>query len=103
MMQSNTIKWYNQITDKMKYQKLKARHRNKLVYKDLVIGFPNWYFENHGLCDMFQKDKQIKVYIKSKNIVSTNSHLQLLHIDLFGSSKTMNFEGNYYNLVVMDY
>jgi len=54
------------------------------------------------LCDACQKGKQVRVYFKSKNIVSTTQPLQLLHMDLFGPSRTMSFGGNYYALVIVD-
>ena len=40
--------------------------------------------------------------IKKKNIVSTSKPLELLHIDLFGPSRTMSSSGNYYGLVIID-
>ena len=75
---------------------------NKLISKELVIGLPKIRFEKDKLCDACQKGKQAKVSFPSKNIVSTSKPLQLLHIDLFGPSRTMSFEGNYYGLVIVD-
>ena len=77
-------------------------HLNKLISKDLVIGLPKLKFKKDRLCDACQKGKQVKVSFKSKNIVSTNRPLQLLHMDLFGPSRTMSFGGNYYALVIVD-
>jgi len=37
-----------------------------------------------------------------KNMVSTSKPLELLHMDLFGPSRTMSLGGNYYALVVVD-
>ena len=34
--------------------------------------------------------------------MSTTQPLQLLHMDLFGPSRTMSFGGNYYALVIVD-
>ena len=77
-------------------------HLNKLVRKDLVVGLPKLHFEKDKLCDACQKGKQVKASFKSKNIISTNRPLQLLHMDLFGPSRTMSFGGNYYALVIVD-
>jgi len=47
------------------------KHLNKLISKDLVIGFPKLRFEKDRLSDACQKGKQVKVSFKSNNIVST--------------------------------
>jgi hypothetical protein len=77
-------------------------HLNKLISKDLVVGLPKLRFEKDKLCDACQKGKQVKVSFKSKNVVSTSRPLQLLHMDLFGPSRTRSFRGNYYALVIVD-
>jgi hypothetical protein len=69
-------------------------HLNKLISKELVIGLPKICFEKDKLCDACQKGKQAKVSFQSKNDVSTPRLFQLLHIDLFGPSRTMSFGGN---------
>jgi len=85
--------WHKRITH------INMEHLNKLISKYLVIGLPNLRFKKDRLCDACQKGKQVKVSFKSKNIVSTTQLLQLLHMDLFGPSRTMSFGGNYYFLV----
>ena len=77
-------------------------HLNKLISKDLVVGLPKLKFEKDKLCDACQKGKQTRVSFKPKNVVSTTRPLQLLHMDLFGPSRTMSFGGNYYALVIVD-
>ena len=77
-------------------------HLNKLISKDLVIGLPKLKFEKDRLCDACQKGKQVRVSFKSKNVVSTTRPLHLLHMDLFGPSRTMSFGENYYALVIVD-
>ena len=81
---------------------LNMDYLNKLVSKDLVISLPKLKFEKDMICDACQKGKQVKASFKSKNIVSTTRPLQLLHMDLFGPSRTMRFGGNYYALVIVD-
>jgi hypothetical protein len=69
-------------------------HLNKLISKELVIGLPKICFEIDKLCDACQKGKQVKASFQSKNVVSSSRPLQLLHIDLFGPSRTICFWGN---------
>lgn len=46
--------------------------------------------------------KQTRVSFKLKNIVSTSRPLKLLHMDLFGPSRTKKICGNYYGFVIVD-
>ena len=75
---------------------------NKIVTKDLVIGLPKMNFLKDHLSDACQKGKQTRVSFKSKNVVSTSRPLELLHMDLFGPSRTTRIGGNYYGLVIVD-
>jgi len=77
-------------------------HLNKLISKDLVIGLPKLKFEKDHLCEACQKRKKIKHSFKLKIIIFTSKPLELLHMDLFGPSRTMSLGGNYYALVVVD-
>nr|KYP55915.1 Retrovirus-related Pol polyprotein from transposon TNT 1-94 [Cajanus cajan] len=77
-------------------------HLNKLSRKNLVIGLPKIKFSKDKLCDACQKGKQVKASFKSKNQISTSRPLQLIHMDLFGPSRTMSLGGNYYGLVIVD-
>jgi len=44
---------------------------------------------------------KIKKKFKLKNVVSTSRPLELLHMNLFGPSRTMSIGGNYYTLVIV--
>jgi len=77
-------------------------HLNKLISKNLVIGLPKLKFEKYHLCEACQMGEQTKHSFKLKNIISTSKPLELLHMDLFGPSRTMSLGGNYYALVVVD-
>ena len=77
-------------------------HLNKLISKDLVIGLPKLKFEKDHICEACQKGKQVKSSFKIKNVVSSLKPLELLHMDLFGPSRTMSLGGNYYALVIVD-
>ena len=92
----NTWLWHKRL------EHIHMDHLNKLVKHELVIGLPKLKFVKDKMCDTCQMGKQMKVSFKPKNIVSTNRPLQLLHMDLFGPSRTMSFGGNYYALVVID-
>jgi len=68
----------------------------------MAIGLSKLKFEKDHVCEACQKRKQTKRSFKLKNIVFTSKPLELLHIDLFGPSRTMSLGGNYYALVVVD-
>ena len=75
---------------------------NKLISKDLVIGLHKLKFEKDHICKACQKGKQIKHSFKLKNVVSSSKPLELLHMDLFGPSRTMSLGGNYYAFVIIN-
>ena len=77
-------------------------HLNKLVSKELVRGLLKLKFEKDGLCKACPKGNRTRASFKSKNVVSTSRVLKLLHLDLFGPSRTMSIGGNYYALVTVD-
>jgi len=77
-------------------------HLNNLIAKDLVVGLPKLKFEKEHICEACQKDKRIKNSFELKNIVSTSKPIELLHMDLFGPSRTMSLGGNYYAFVIVD-
>jgi len=77
-------------------------HLNRIASKDLVIGLPKFKFERNKLCEACQKGKQTKSSFKPINVVSTTRPLELLHMDLFGPSRTKSLGGNYYGLLIVD-
>ena len=54
------------------------------------------------MCEVCQKGKQTRKSFNLKICVSTSKPLELLHMDLFGPSRTMSLGGNLYALVVVD-
>ena len=46
--------------------------------------------------------KQIKTSFKNKIFISTSRHLELLHMDLFGPSRTTSLGGKSYAFVIVD-
>jgi len=77
-------------------------HLNKLVSKKLVTGLPDIKLKSDKLCDACQKGKQVKTSFKSKQHISTSNPLELLHMDMFGPSRTKSLGGNFYALVLVD-
>nr|GFA62618.1 retrovirus-related Pol polyprotein from transposon TNT 1-94 [Tanacetum cinerariifolium] len=72
-----------------------------LASKELVRNLPKLNFDQH-FCDACKIGKQAHANHKAKNIVSTTRCLELLHMDLFGSSVVRSYEGNGYTLVIVD-
>jgi len=54
------------------------------------------------VCSM-PKGKQTKSSFKPLNVESTSRPLELLHMDLFGPSRTMSLGGNYSCFVIVHY
>nr|KYP35691.1 Retrovirus-related Pol polyprotein from transposon TNT 1-94 [Cajanus cajan]KYP38474.1 Retrovirus-related Pol polyprotein from transposon TNT 1-94 [Cajanus cajan] len=81
---------------------INADQLNRLASKDLVSGLPKIKFSKQGLCDACQKGKQTRASFKSKKVMSTSRPLELLHMDLFGPSRTKSLGGNTYALVLID-
>jgi len=75
---------------------------SKLKKHNLVIGLPNMLYQNDLLCETCQKEKQVKQNFQSRNIVITSRPLELLHIDLFGPTRTTSINGKKYRLVIVD-
>ena len=58
-------------------------------------------YQDDSLCEACQKEKQIKSSFKAKNVVSTSRPLDLLHIDLFGPTRTSSLSRCIYGLVIV--
>ena len=75
---------------------------SNLSKNDLVLGLPKINFEKNHICNACQQGKQVKSSFQSKNVVSTSRPLELLHMDLFGPTKTYSLGGKRYGLVIVD-
>ena len=75
---------------------------NKLKSKDHFSGLPNIKFQDNRLCDACVKGKQTRTYFKTKDVISTNKALDVVHMDLFGPSRNASLAGNFYALVIID-
>ena len=63
---------------------------------------PNIIFEKEKICEVCQLGKQVRTSFKSKQYYSTFRPLQLLHMDLFGPSRTASLGGKHYAFVIVD-
>ncbi|GJU27650.1 retrovirus-related pol polyprotein from transposon TNT 1-94 [Tanacetum coccineum] len=72
-----------------------------LSSKELVRNLPKLKYDKH-FCDACKIGKQAHASHKAKNLVSTNRCLELLSMDLFGSSAIKSYSGNLYTLVIVD-
>ena len=63
---------------------------------------PNLIFVNDKICAACQKGKQTKISFMPKNVMFTSMPLQLLHMDLFGPTRTLSLGGKHYGFVVVD-
>ena len=75
---------------------------SKLIRKNLVKGLPKVNYERNKLCDACQLEKQTINTFKPRNIVSTTRPLELLHMGLFGPTRTASLGGRRYGLVIVD-
>ncbi|KAI3720023.1 hypothetical protein L6452_20930 [Arctium lappa] len=81
---------------------LNFRYINKLVSGKLVKGLPELKYEKEHLCAACEKGKMKRAPHKPKPEPSTNSPLELLHIDLCGPMRTQSLGGKKYVLVIVD-
>ena len=75
---------------------------SKLSRKDLVRGLPKLKYENNQVCKACQISKQVISSFKSKNAIASNRPLEILHMDLFGPSRTVSLGGKTIGLVIVD-
>ena len=69
---------------------------SQLNEDELVRGFSKINFKKDKLCEACQVGKQMKNSLKNKNFISTSRLLELLHMDLFGPSRTPRLGGKSY-------
>ena len=81
---------------------MNMNHITQLNKNELVRGLPKISFEKDKVCEACQMGKQIKTSFKNKNFISTSRPLELLHIDLFGPSRTTSLGGKSYAFVIVD-
>ena len=75
---------------------------SQLNKDELVRGLPKINFQEDKVCEACQIEKQIKNSFKNKNFISISRPLELLHMDLFGPSRTPSLGRKSYAYVIVD-
>ena len=88
--------WHRRLWYASTHQISKLIKRN-LVKKVLILNFKNDYVYN--AC---QLGKLTRKTLKVKNLVSTSRSLELLHMNLFGPTRTTSLGEKKYGLVIVD-
>ena len=73
-----------------------------LCKDDLVRGLPKLKFVKDKVYEACQMEKQTKSSFKSKNMKTSSKPLDLIHMDLFGSTRVASLNGNHHTLVMVD-
>ena len=73
---------------------------SKLIRKDLVRGLSKVRLETNKLYDACQLGKQTRNSFRPTNIVTTSRPLELIHIDLFGPTRTTSLGGKKCGLII---
>ena len=75
---------------------------DKLIKYNLIVEILSISFEENKICNACQLGKQMKKSFRLKNVASTSRPLELLHLDLFGPTRTTSLGGSKYGLIVLD-
>ncbi|GJS49202.1 retrovirus-related pol polyprotein from transposon TNT 1-94 [Tanacetum coccineum] len=75
---------------------------NQLTLKDLVDGLPKFKYNKDHLCLACEQGKSKKASLPPKLVPSTESKLELLHMDLCGQIRVASINGKKYILVIVD-
>ncbi len=75
---------------------------NKLSKEEHVLGLKQIQFNKDKPCCACQAGKQVGSPHPPKNIMTTTSPFDLIHIDLFGPTTYESIGGNKYGFVVVD-
>ncbi|GJX14223.1 retrovirus-related pol polyprotein from transposon TNT 1-94 [Tanacetum coccineum] len=75
---------------------------NQLMSKDLVDGLLKFKYNKDHLCSACEQDKSKKASLPSKLVPSTESKLELLHMDFCRPMRVASINGKKYILVIVD-
>ncbi|GJR46613.1 retrovirus-related pol polyprotein from transposon TNT 1-94 [Tanacetum coccineum] len=75
---------------------------NQLASKDLVDGLSKFKYNKDHLCSACEQGKSKKALFPPKLVPSTESKLELIHIDLCGPIRIASINGKKYILVIVD-
>ncbi|GKC17440.1 retrovirus-related pol polyprotein from transposon TNT 1-94, partial [Tanacetum coccineum] len=75
---------------------------NQLTSKDLVDGLLKFKYDKDHLCSAYEQGKSKKASLSLKLVPSTESKLELFHMDLCGPMRVASINGKKYILVIVD-
>ena len=75
---------------------------SQLNKDELVRGFPKINLQKYKVCEAYQVGKKIKNSFKNKNFISITRSLELLHMHLFGPSRTPSLRVKSCAYVIVD-
>ncbi|GKA29281.1 retrovirus-related pol polyprotein from transposon TNT 1-94 [Tanacetum coccineum] len=75
---------------------------NQLMSKDLVDGLPKFKYNKDHLCSAYEQGKSKKASLPPKLVPSTESKLELLHMDLCKPMRVASINGKKYIVVIVD-
>ncbi|GJW53487.1 retrovirus-related pol polyprotein from transposon TNT 1-94 [Tanacetum coccineum] len=75
---------------------------NQLTSNDLVDGLPKLKYTKRHLCSAYEQGKSKKSLLPPKLVPSTESKLELLHMDLCGPMRVASINGKKYILMIVD-
>ncbi|GJU50859.1 retrovirus-related pol polyprotein from transposon TNT 1-94 [Tanacetum coccineum] len=75
---------------------------NQLTSNDLVDGLPKFKYTKYHLCSAYKQGKSKKASLPPKLVPSTESKLELHHMDLCGPMRVASIIGKKYILVIID-
>ncbi|GJS96046.1 retrovirus-related pol polyprotein from transposon TNT 1-94 [Tanacetum coccineum] len=75
---------------------------NQLTSYDLVDGLPKFKYRKNHLCSACEQGKSRKASLPPKLVPSTESKLELLHMDLCGPMRVASINGKKYILMIVD-
>jgi hypothetical protein len=78
------------------------RNLHKLQKNGHILVLINIIFEKDRSCGACQAKKQVGTHHHAKNIMTTTTPLEMLHIDLFGPVAYISIDGKKYGLVIID-
>ncbi|GJY96448.1 retrovirus-related pol polyprotein from transposon TNT 1-94, partial [Tanacetum coccineum] len=75
---------------------------NQLTSKDLFDGLPKFKYNKDHLCSACEQGKSKNASFPPKLVPSTESKLELLHMDLYAPMRVASINGKKYILVIVD-
>jgi hypothetical protein len=78
------------------------KNLHKLLKGEHILGLTNVQFKKDMICSACQAGKQVGAHHPHKNIMTSDTSLELLHMDLFDPIAYISIDGSKYCLVIMD-